>query len=282
MSVSSKCAECLWDKQKRRSDDPEYLSEIRSIIDNRKESDTAPYLVYQFNQVFRQHFGGLDSYRQVKKNYNDLVLSIEDRIRREIASDPDPLKKSLAFARAGNYIDFGAMNKVSDETLMSLLGDAEFHERDMQAYDSFVEQCQNAERFLLLADNCGEIVLDKLFLEQLHAKFPQLQITVLVRGEEVLNDVTAEDAVYTGINKHATIISNGTSIAGTVYETLPDDAKEALDSADVILSKGQGNYESLCEQGRHIFYALLCKCDLFTERFSVPRLTGIFVEKDSL
>ena len=76
----------------------------------------------------------------------------------------------------------------------------------------------------------------------------------MVRGGEVLNDATEEDAMYTGIDQLAKIISNGNSIAGTVYEMLPDQSKEVLDGADVVLAKGQGNYETLSKQGRHIFY----------------------------
>ena len=283
MRVNEACAECLWDKQKHRSEDPAYLAEIRQIIDSRREDDSAPYLVYLFQQVYRRHFGALNSYQQVKQEFNDLVLSLEDTIRARIHAAADPLAASLAYARAGNYIDFGAMNHVSGETLLELLDKAQLHDRDLPAYHSLTAQCRTAERFLLIADNCGEIVLDKLFLEQLRAAFPQLRLTVLVRGEEVLNDATAADAVYAGLDRIAAILSNGTSIAGTIYETLPDDAKAALDTADVILSKGQGNYESLTGQGRHVFYALLCKCDLFTSRFVVPRLTGILIEQnDSL
>ena len=100
-----------------------------------------------------------------------------------------------------------------------------------------------------------------------------------MRGDEVLNDATQEDAEYVGIGKVARVISNGLPIAGTVYALLPDEAKDALDGADVILAKGQGNYESLCKQGIHIFYSFLCKCELFTSRFGVPKLTGIIVEE---
>ena len=87
------------------------------------------------------------------------------------------------------------------------------------------------------------------------------------------------DAKHTGLDKVADIISNGEAIAGTIYDMMPQDAKNALDEADVILAKGQGNYETLSKQGRHIFYSFLCKCDLFTNRFGVPKLTGIFVEE---
>ena len=98
-------------------------------------------------------------------------------------------------------------------------------------------------------------------------------------NREVLNDVTPEDAVYAGIDRIADILSNGEAIAGTVYDMLPAEARRALDMADVIFAKGQGNYESLSGQGRHIFYTFLCKCDLFTSRFSVPPMTGMLVEE---
>ena len=98
-------------------------------------------------------------------------------------------------------------------------------------------------------------------------------------GQEVLNDVTPEDAVYAGICRIAEIISNGKAIAGTVYDMLPDEARRALDRVDVIFAKGQAKYESLSGQGRHSYYTFLCKCDLFTSRFSVPPLTGMLVEE---
>ena len=280
MKVNEHCAACLWDKQKHRSDDAGYLDEVRQIIDNRTEDDTAPYLVYLFNEAYERRFGKAESYREIKRTYNDFVLSMEDEIRERIARAEDPLAAALAYARVGNYVDFGAMNHVDRGVFLSLLEQAELHEWDMPACRAFRERCGSAASFLLIADNCGEIVLDKLFLEQLHAAFPQLKLSVMVRGAEVLNDVTAEDAAYVGIDAIAEIVSTGTSVAGVIYEMLPDEAKAAVDRADVILAKGQGNYESLSGQGRHIFYSLLCKCELFTERFGVPKLTGIFVEKD--
>lgn len=279
MRVTESCAECLYDKQMHLTEDKEYLAEIKSIIDNRREDDCAPYLVYRFNQVYEKYFGQKASYKDIKKKYNDLVLSLEEAVRKRIEASKDPLAKALLYARAGNYIDFGAMNQVEEETFLSLLDSVELQEQEAAVIASFAEQCKNARSFLLIADNCGEIVLDKLFLEQLHKRFPELSIDVLVRGGEALNDATKEDAEYVGISKVARVISNGLPIAGTVYEMLPDDAKEVMDRADVILAKGQGNYESLCKQGRHIFYSFLCKCELFTSRFCVPKLTGIFVEE---
>ena len=281
MRVSESCAKCLFDRQKHLTTNSDYLEEISQIIKNRDEDDTSPYLVYRFTQVYERYFGRKASYEDVKKKYNDLVLSMENHIRQRIERDDNPLAKALVYARAGNYIDFGAMNSVDETAFLALLEETTWNEAETEVFSSFVRQCENAKQFLLIADNCGEIVLDKLFLEQLHKRFPGMELSVLVRGEEVLNDATAADAAYVGIDKVAKVITNGLPIAGTIYDMLPKEAKQAVDQADVILAKGQGNYESLNGQGRHIFFSFLCKCDLFTSRFSVPRLTGIFAEEMS-
>lgn len=279
MRVNEKCAKCLYDRQKSITDHAQCLAEIKEIIDNRSVEDTAPYLVYRFHEIREKYFGRQTPYGKIKKQYNELVLSMEDSVRKSIVESEDPLVKAFLYARAGNYIDFGAMDSVDENTFLSILDNAKMDEKERDVLQSFVEQCEKAKHFLLLADNCGEIALDKLFLEQLNKRFPELEITVMVRGEEVLNDATMEDALQVGIDKYATVISNGLPLAGTVYEMLPEDAKKTMDQADVILAKGQGNYESLCNQGRHIFYSFLCKCDLFTERFQVPQFTGVFTEE---
>lgn len=279
MRISESCAACLYDRQKNKTDDEEYLSEIRELLEHRKESDTSPYMVYLFTKVHERRFGAGADYKDIKKQYNDLVLGMEDSLRDRIGKSEDPLAVALIMARVGNYIDFGAMNSVDKDEFLSLFSDTEMRDDDRKTYASFLEACKNGRSFLLVCDNCGEIVLDKLLLEQIKKRFPHLSLKALVRGKDVLNDATAEDAEYVGLNNVADIISNGEAIAGTVYDMLPEAAKKALDEADVILAKGQGNYETMSDQGRHVFYEFLCKCDLFTSRFNVPKLTGIFTEQ---
>lgn len=279
MRISESCAKCLYDRQQNKTDDPEYLAEIRTLLDNRGENDTSPYMVYLFNKVHERYFGKGAEYKNIKKQYNDLVLRMENDLRREIASDPDPLARSLIMSRIGNYIDFGAMDHVDQSEFLALFKDAKMNDRDVPVYESFLRECSIGRSFLLVCDNCGEIVLDKLMIEQLKNRFPHLTVSALVRGKEVLNDATEEDARYTGLDRVAKIVSNGDAVAGTIYDMLPRKAQTVLDGADVILAKGQGNYESMCGQGRHVFYAFLCKCELFTNRFGVPKLTGVFVEE---
>ena len=279
MRINDSCAACLYDKQKNKADDPKYLARIRELLDNRGEDDTSPYMVYLFNKVHEEFFGAGADYTQVKKTYNDLVLGMEENLRAEIKNAADPIAKALVMARIGNYIDFGAMNHVDTETFLGLFRDTELREDEKKTYESFLQACARAENFLLLCDNCGEIVLDKLLIEQLSLRFPQLKFYAMVRGGNILNDVTEADAAFVGLDQVAKIVSNGAPVGGTIYSLLPEKARSVLDGADVILSKGQGNYESLSGRGYHVFYALLCKCDLFTSRFDVPRLTGIFVEE---
>ncbi len=269
----------MYDRQVKKTDNQKYLAEIKKVLDNRPEDITSPQIVDAFNRLHEKYIGPLPSFSKEKKEYNDLVLSMEADLRNEIDASEDPLATAIVMSRIGNYIDFGALNKVEKETFLGLFSETKLREDEMIVYESFCRQCDTAERFLLLTDNCGEIVLDKLMIEQLHKRFPKMSVTVMVRGEDISNDATIDDAKYVGINMVSNVISNGKRIAGTVYSELSDEARSAVDAADVILSKGQANYESFAGEGHHAFYLLLCKCDLFIRRFNVARLTGMFIEE---
>ena len=279
MFINENCVKCLYNRQAAITEDKDYLAEIRTILENRGETDTAPYMVYLFNQVYEKRFGKKYSYEKEKKECNDLLLSMQEEIREQIRRSEEPLEKALSFARVGNYMDYGALKNVDTETFLNLLSGAAWTEADHKVFQTFLKECEDAASFLLIADNCGEIVLDKIFIEFLKDRFPELRVTVMVRGGRVLNDVTKEDAVYAGIDKVAHIITNGRPVSGTVYHLLSEEAQDILENADVILSKGQGNYESLSRQERHIFYAFLCKCELFIHKFQVPKFTGMFIEE---
>ena len=279
MRVPESCAECLYDKQKHLTDDVKYLSEVKELIDNRDEDDTSPYLVYKFNRVYERYFGKKAPYREIKKKYNDLVLSVEQSVRNRIEASEDPLAKALAYARVGNYIDFGAMNHVDEKTFLDLLDNAQLQDRDAEVIRSFVEQCGNAHRFLLITDNCGEIVLDKLLLKILKEKYPKASYTLMVRGMPVSNDVTREDALQVRVQEVADIMDNGTDIGGTAPNHVPQSVRDFLTKADVIIAKGQGNFETAYGSGWPIYYLFLCKCDLFMRRFGKKKFGGMFVHE---
>lgn len=279
MYISDFCANCLYEKQKEKVDNEDYLREVKEMLDHRTEADTAPYMVYRFGKLYESYFHKKDDYSEIKKKYNDFALLLEEQARKNITEADDPLKRAMLYARVGNYIDFGAMSSIDTEDFMKLFEKAQMSEADEETYASFLQACETGKEFLLLCDNCGEILFDKLMVEELKKRFQDLNVTILVRGGDVLNDATMEDACQVGMDQVAKVVSSGVAVAGTIYSMLSEEAKEVFDKADVILSKGQGNYESISHQGYHIFYAFLCKCELFTSRFQVPRLTGMFIEE---
>ncbi|MBP3891736.1 MAG: DUF89 family protein [Solobacterium sp.] len=279
MKINELCIDCIWKGQNRISDNPEYLSKAKEILDTRKPEDTAPYLTYQCDQVYRKMFDSFVSFKQIKQDSNDFVLALEESIVKQIEAQKDPLASSIAYARNGNFIDYASKASVDENEFLEVLQNAKFSKEDEATYQEFEQACKKANSFLLIADNCGEIVLDKLFLRILKKRYPQLHLTVLVRGGDVLNDVTMEDALYIGLDEVATIVPSGKNIAGTIEEMLSPEAKELLYTSDVIFAKGQGNYESLSDQNRDIFYSFLCKCDFFMEFFQVPRYTGLFIHE---
>ncbi len=279
MRVNDSCAKCMYDRQCAKTDNEKYLSEIKKLLGNRPEDITSCELNMEFNRLHEQYIGKLHDFKAEKNQFNDLVLSMEDGLRKEIEASADPLATSIIMARIGNYIDFPVLGTVDSDEFLKLFDNTQMRNDEINVYKSFCDQCANAKSFLLLTDNCGEIVLDKLMLEQVKKRFPNMELTVMVRGEDVSNDATMEDATYVGIDKVANVITNGRKMAGTVYELVSDEAKKAIDSADIILSKGQANFESFSGEGRHAFYTFLCKCQLFTNRFQVPKFTGMLVEE---
>lgn len=286
MRIVESCEKCLWDRQVKLAETltqegagERYLAEIRDALYNRDPEACSPYLVYRFRQIFAKYGENTNFPKETKMEYNALVMSMEDKIEEKIESAFDPLEKALIYARIGNYIDFSAVNHVEPEELIRLLEEDSNGSLTPEVYEDFCKECREAKNFVLLCDNCGEIVFDKLFIRQLRKRFPHLNIHIMVRGEDVLNDATMEDAEFCGFTREAEVIPNGNAIAGTVWEMLSPRAKQVIEQADLILSKGQGNYESFYGYHGPVYYSLLCKCDLFIQHFQVPRLTGVFVRE---
>ena len=113
MKFNDACAKCMYDRQCLKTDNKEYLAEIKRLLDNRPDDITSPQLVASFNQLHEKYIGPLPSFKDVKKQYNDLVLSMEDDLRDKLRKSADPLATSLVMARIGNYIDFAALNEVN-------------------------------------------------------------------------------------------------------------------------------------------------------------------------
>jgi damage-control phosphatase, subfamily I len=164
----------------------------------------------------------------------------------------------LHLAIAGNIIDFGAKHDFSDELIHKEIDDALKVELNNDTVEKFRQSIENAENILYLGDNSGEIVFDKLFIEQL----PREKITFAVRGSHIINDALLEDAKTIGLTNIVNVIDNGFNAPGTVLKNCSEEFQTAFNNADLIISKGQGNYETLSESNKNIVFLLKIKCDI--------------------
>ena len=281
--LRSECMSCL---VKNISDIPEqvsepdrisYMQQVFRILADAPLSASAPEIVCEINRLKRERLGIENEFAELKQHFNEFVMRCKVPIRKKIHSAADPLLTAIQYALVGNYIDFGAMDHVDEQYLLDFLSTASNIQLDSAAYAHLQNELAKAKHLLFLTDNCGEIVLDKLLIEVLKTQYPALSITVMVRGEPVLNDATMEDAHQVGLNRITPVIDNGNGIAGTCLDELSPQGRDAVDKADLILSKGQGNFETLRGCGKNVFYLFLCKCDLFARVFQVPKLTGMLV-----
>ena len=178
----------------------------------------------------------------------------------------------------GNFIDFAALQgEVSFEKLDEMLKMLHTIQVDREVFEDLRADLGRGKSLLYLTDNAGEIVFDRVFLEVIRDRFPNLAITVCVRGGPAQNDATRADAEAVGMP--FPVIDNGTCISGTVLELASDALKEAIGKADVVISKGQANVETLYGCGKNIYYIFLIKCQRFVEYFQKEKLTPMLLRE---
>lgn len=209
----------------------------------------------------REISGVFDPYRETKIENTEKALSLYPRLKKLVRESTDPLLTAIRIAIAGNVIDFGVnenfdIEKEVEETLQK-----EFAIFD---YESFKERLGQVDKVLYLGDNAGESVFDKILIEEL--KKP---VTYAVREIPVINDVTWDDALMAGLDEVATIISSGTNAPGTILKTCSSEFIEIYENSDMVISKGQGNYEALSEDKRPIFFLLKVKCHVIASDLDV-------------
>lgn len=285
MKANVKCMSCILSREKAiqslRDENLKsaFMHEILGVLYEYGQEQSAPFLVSKINKIRRKYLVEDKDYAALKHKFNQIMLEKEGEIEAIIRGSEDALYSCISYVCAGNYIDFGAMEIVEEELLQTILERAKDEKISKEVYDSFAKDLEQARTLVYLTDNCGEIVLDKLFIKLLKERYENLEITVIVRGKEVINDATMEDAEEVGLTELVTCIGNGSDAPGTVLEELSEEARQHILQADVIISKGQGNFESLAGCGLHPYFLFLCKCDLFVERFGLERFSSVFMKE---
>ena len=260
---------------------PAFARALMRLYLDAPEGASTPSLGPEINDLFVKFYRlDPDRYRREKEESNRFVLARLEDIRRKAETAPDPVYAGLQLAVLGNYIDFSALQgEVSFEKLDDMLESALEMDLDRSVYAALCRDLEKGRRLLYLTDNAGEIGFDRVLAQQLSRAYPQLEITFCVRGGPAQNDATREDAAAVGLE--FPVIDNGNSVAGTELSLLGPEARAAMDAADVILSKGQGNAETLLGCGYNIYYAFLVKCARFMDRYQKPKLTPMLVRERS-
>ena len=236
----------------------------------------SPWFAPGTTALYQKHYGlPADRFLQEKLDSNAFVMARLDTIRSMVESQPDPVYAGLQFAVLGNYIDFSALQgEVSFEKLDEMLRAGVTLELDRENFQKFCADLKTGRTLLYITDNAGEIGFDRICAEQIAKKYPHIAITFCVRGGPANNDATREDAAAVGVP--FPVIDNGTCIPGTQLDMLGEEAKKAMETSDVILSKGQANVETMLGCGHNIYYAFLIKCQRFMDLFGKEKLTPMF------
>ncbi|MGI5887987.1 MAG: damage-control phosphatase ARMT1 family protein [Oscillospiraceae bacterium] len=290
MKLNAVCYRCMIDKEtefvSQFTDEDRKSMHMRdvmqSILDHPAESPS-PVFIPDILALRKKNFGVEPfDYSATNLKYDRMILNLWDDIVKEVESAPDPLLAALHYSLAANYIDFSTI-KVNDDELMDMLRNASRAKVDDAEYTGhMLDDLSKARSVLFICDNCGEVVLDKIFLMQLKKRFPGISLKIMVKSVQASNDATFEDARLIGLDEAGEVIGSGVGIAGTPVPLISEEAKSALYSADVVITKGQANFETLYGTGLNIYYIFLIKCDLFLHLFGLEKFSAVIENEKRL
>lgn len=287
--LNPECIRCLIPKRLEfcpegatREQQVEYMQKVMKLASEATPDVSAPVLDRDIARLQREIFGYEKDYEELKAFFNILMLGKEAEIEEKVTASEDPLKSAIQYAMMGNYIDFGAIQNVNEATLAEFMKGAPDIKVETSIYTELKKEILAGKKMTYLVDNCGEVVMDKILIKTIQKMNPKLQITTIVRGVPVLNDVTLKEAKQVGLDELAKVIDNGNNIPGTWLDEISEEARKEIEEADFVISKGQGNFETLQQCGKNIYYIFMCKCDMFANRFQVPKFSGMLINDKNL
>ncbi|MHA1233307.1 MAG: damage-control phosphatase ARMT1 family protein, partial [Candidatus Helarchaeota archaeon] len=247
------------------------LRSVMALLLNEDWTKSPPELAGKVYKIITKESGIIDPYKDLKKKSNDLVLGIYNKLKDECLNSKDPIIHALRFAVAGNIIDFGASDKFDFQKTIDMVVNAKF---EIDKSDKLKEKLETSESILYFADNSGEIVLDKIFLELILKYYPNIKkITFLVKAGPIINDATMEDVEYVSLKSLPNIQFK--TIGNDLYPESPsrtsEEVKNWIFEHDIVIAKGQGNYEALSiyKGINKIFFLLMAKCPIVARDLNV-------------
>jgi len=239
----------------------EVLREVMKHLQSISFNDSPPELSREVHEIIRNITRSKDPYKKVKDLSNEKAKNQYPHLKKLVSEADDPLLMAIKLAIVGNVIDFGTSNRFNIEDMIEKAVKKDFEDN---AYPQFKKSLTSSKTILYLADNTGEIFFDKLLIEELVKR--EKKVTYVVKANSIINDATTEDAEFAEIDKIATIMKGDAgqtrSTPGMVLSYASKEFYDIFESSDMVVSKGQGNYEGLSDVDRNVFFMLVVKCPL--------------------
>jgi len=245
------------------------LREVFAYLAKMDFDATTPEIIGEIFELIKKHTQNPDPYKETRHYYNNLFLQYLPEFEQKINAAPHPFQAAVRYAIVGNIIDFSPVHNTHLDDVLSFFENMDELEFTLDDSAAMFEDVLRAKTVLYLGDNCGEICLDKLLLQKIRTLNPDAEMLFGTRGKPVVNDSIVEDAYLVGIDAYANIIGNGDGSQGTVLHRTSPAFQTAFQKADVVISKGQANYECLSEENKNIYFLLMTKCDVIANDIGV-------------
>lgn len=229
-------------------------------------TSTPPAMAQTIHRIIREETGNPDPYAEIKTKSTRLALELAEQARSVIARSIDPFKMAVRFSIAGNIMDFALASSWNQLDLGNFIERTRLQALEDESAEHLRKAVHLARSILFLGDNAGETVFDRLLIEQMSGA----AVYYAVKGSPIINDATLEDAKAAGLDRVAELIENGSAAPGTILEDCTDSFRELFEQADLVIAKGQANYETLSQTKRSLFFLTLVKCPVIGRDIGKP------------
>lgn len=249
----------------------EALREVMSYLVYEEWGKAIPELGTNVHRIVKRVTGNKDPYKQLKDECNETASKLYPKLEPAVKNSNDPLLTAAKIAIAGNAIDFGPRIEIGIEKEVQKVLEGKLAINDI---DQLKGSAQKSKDILYLADNAGETFFDRILIGELVKR--DINVTYVVKGGSILNDATLRDAEMAGINSVAKVISTGTDCTGVLFSECSKHFLREFEKSSLVISKGQGNYESLNDvKNKEIFFLLKIKCPIIAEDIGAKKASTV-------
>lgn len=285
MRMHDKCLPCIVNQAVKvaeitgANNKEELLRKVFTYLSMTDFNLTTPEIIGEIFDIIKKYIHNEDPYKKTRNYYNKLFLKLLPEFEKKIDKDEDPFKLAVRYAIIGNIIDFNPVHNTLLSDIFDCFKKMEHLELEIDDSKALMKDILDSKVLLYLGDNCGEICMDKLLLREIKKMNPDIKMLFGVRGKPVVNDSITEDAYAVGIDAYADVIDNGDGSLGTVINRASSEFKKVYEKADVVIAKGQANYECLSEENKNIYFLLMTKCDVIADDIGTAQKKMICMKK---